>query len=126
MQRTHLLSAAFLSAAMSLAAVLSAQAQDTPDPAQGAPAAPPATSGDAQASSGLKAGMVVKDSAGATVGKITQVGQTSDGTAAAALDVDGKRVVVPASTLTVAEAGDQAVSSLTKAQIKAAAAAKPG
>jgi hypothetical protein len=68
--------------------------------------------------------MTVKDSAGATVGKITKVGQTSDGTPAALIDVDGKTVAVLASSLSVA--GDQATSAQTKAQIKAAAPANPG
>ncbi|HEY1750723.1 MAG TPA: hypothetical protein VGG29_05640 [Caulobacteraceae bacterium] len=80
----------------------------------------------AQSASGLKVGMTVKDSAGATVGKITEVGQTSDGTSAVAISVDGKKAVVPASTLKLAEAGSEATSSQTKAQIKAAAAANPG
>jgi hypothetical protein len=69
--------------------------------------------------------MTVKDSAGATVGKIAQVGQTSDGTSAVSIATsDGRTVAVPASALTVS--GKQAVSSLTKAEIVGGGAAKPG
>ncbi|MDP3747469.1 MAG: hypothetical protein Q8Q88_10530 [Phenylobacterium sp.] len=66
--------------------------------------------------------MVVKDSAGVTVGTITRVGKTADGAAAVAVnvDVDGKTVNLASSTLNLSPTGDAAVSSMTKAQIKAA------
>lgn len=85
------------------------------------PANPPASDAGASMSK-LKAGMVVKDSAGATIGKIADVGSASDASATVAVDVDGKKVKVPASTLSLNAKGDAAVSSQTKAEIKAAKA----
>lgn len=60
-------------------------------------------------------------SAGETIGKITQVGKTADGTPAVAIDMDGKTVSLAASSLTLSAKGDEAVTSMTKAQIEAAA-----
>ena len=74
------------------------------------------------ADSGLKAGMTVKDSSGAAVGKITKVGK-SGGAAAALVEVDGKTVVVMGSTLTVS--GGSATSSQTKAEIAASPQPRP-
>ena len=74
------------------------------------------------AGAGLKAGMTIKDSSGAAVGKITKVGK-SGGAAAALVEVDGKTVVVMGSTLTVS--GDSATSSQTKAEIAASPQPKP-
>jgi hypothetical protein len=117
MQRTFL-----VSAALALSMIGTAYAQDaSPGTAQSAPAAPdaastpPAAAGAALAD--FKPGMVVKDSAGAKVGTIAQVGTTSDGTPAVALDVGGKQVVVAAATLKLASSGKEVVSSQTKAQI---------
>jgi hypothetical protein len=107
-----------IGAAASLSIIGVAEAQDAPS-AGGAPStsSSPATE--------LKTGMTVKDSAGATVGKIAQVGQTADGTPAVTIAISGgKKVAVPASALTVN--GHQAVSSMTKAEIEGAGAAKPG
>jgi hypothetical protein len=75
--------------------------------------------------------MVVKDSTGATVGTISQVGQTPTGQAAAMIDIDGKQIGILASNLKIDPAGTQAVSAYTKAQLiasaaPAAAAARPG
>lgn len=93
------------------------------------PAAPPAaaTPGPSASAAPLKEGMAVKDASGAPVGTIAQLGKTSDGQAAAMLDIDGKKVGVLASSLTVS--GAEAVSAATKAQLLAAAAAttqRPG
>jgi len=83
-------------------------------------AAPPAKDTTATSTT-FKAGMTVKDSAGTTVGKISKVGASADGKATVTLDVDGKAVTVPASTLSLNAMGDEVVSSKTKAQIKAEA-----
>lgn len=74
------------------------------------------------ASSGLKEGMTVKDSAGVTVGKITKVGK-SGGAPAALVEVGGKTVVVMGSTLKVS--GDTATSTQTKDEIEALPEPKP-
>ena len=102
-----------------------AQTMPAPDSAAAPPAASPPADAAAAAQHGVdataavKPGMIVKDNAGATVGKIVQVGKTADGTAAAVISVDGKSSTVAATTLT--PAGDGLVSSQTKAQIRAAA-----
>jgi hypothetical protein len=84
-----------------------------------APASPaPASATDAAAA--LKEGMVVKDSTGAAVGTIAQIGKTPDGAPAAVLDVDGKKIGVLASSLT--PQGGQVISAATKAQLLAASA----
>ena len=100
--------------ALALAAGFAVQAQE---PAS-KPADPPDASASAAAPAKLKTGMMVKDSAGATVGKIASVGDASDASAKVALEVDGKTVDVPASTLSIK--GGSAVSTQTKAEIKAA------
>src|SRR5262245_8445927 len=100
--------ALFCGSALALTVGFAAQAQE---PAS-KPAYPPDASAAAPAK--LKTGMTVKDSAGATVGKIASVGDASDASAKVALDVDGKTVDVPASTLSVK--GGSAVSSQTKAE----------
>ena len=71
---------------------------------------------DTSTSSGLLVGMTVKDSSGATVGKITRVGQ-SGGAPAALVDVDGKTVILLGSTLRVS--GNSATSTQTKDEIAA-------
>jgi len=115
------------SSALALAVAFPALAQ-TPasQPVNPTPStAPPAA--DASAKTTLfKSGMVVKDSAGATVGKVTKVGKAADGALTVAVDVDGKTVDLPAATLSLSPAGDEAVSTQTKAEIKAAAPARPG
>lgn len=69
----------------------------------------------------LRNGMVVKDSAGMTIGTIMRMGKGADGAPTVSLNVDGRVVTLAASTLTVSPTGRQAVSSMTKAQVKAAA-----
>jgi hypothetical protein len=111
-----------LALAVAFPAVAQERAAQPANPTRSA--APPAT--DANATTTMfKAGMVVKDSAGATVGKITHVGKTGDGAATVAVNVDGKTVSVPVSSLSLNPAGDAAVSTMTKTEIKAAAPAKP-
>ncbi len=61
--------------------------------------------------------MVVKDTTGATVGTIAQIGKTADGSAAVTVKVDGKEIGVLASALT--PSGSQAISTQTKAQLLA-------
>jgi hypothetical protein len=113
-------------AALALSVGFAAQAQPPATQPANPPSATSPPPADASATASMfKAGMVVKDNAGATVGTITQVGRTSDGTAAVAVNVDGKAVALPASALSLSPAGDAAVSSMTKAQIKAASG-QPG
>lgn len=105
--------------ALALAAGFAVQAQE---PAS-KPADPPeAAASAASATAKLKTGMTVKDSAGATVGKIASVGAATDASATVGLSVDGKTVEVPATTLSLNAKGDGAVSTQTKAEIKAAKA----
>jgi len=112
-------------ATLSIVGVAHAQYAPPSGAAPSASASPQAGSQDPTPATELKTGMTVKDSAGATVGKIAQVGQTSDGTSAVSIATsDGRTVAVPASALTVS--GKQAVSSLTKAEIVGGGAAKPG
>jgi hypothetical protein len=90
------------------------------------PNAPPAASVNPPTTAGLKSGMVVKDGTGATVGTIAQVGQTADGRPAVMIDVDGKQIGMLASNLSLGQGGAEAVSTMTKAQLQASAAQKPG
>jgi ligand-binding sensor protein len=64
--------------------------------------------------------MVVKDTSGATVGTVVQVGKATNGLEAVVVNIDGKPISLAANVLT--PAGDGMVSSVTKDQIKAAAA----
>ncbi|MGR4863799.1 hypothetical protein [Caulobacter sp. LARHSG274] len=130
--------ALFCGSALALMIGFAAQAQNAPppttpsqepstpsqEPGQGqevnpAPAMPPGTDASAVASV-FKPGMIVKDSAGATVGTVEQVGQTADGSTAIEVSVDGKAINLSPSILAVSGDGEEAVSSMTKAQIKAA------
>jgi len=115
-----------LGAAVVLSASFAAHAQIPVSQPVNPPSAtaPPAADATATASA-FKAGMVVKDSTGVTIGTITRVSQAVDGTAQVAVNVDGKTLTIAASTLSVSPAGDAAVSSMTKAQIKAASG-QPG
>ncbi len=124
MMRTVLCGAVF---ALSLGGLAAAQSQAGPrgaDPGAGAAPSPAAPAADA--AQGLKPGMTVKDSTGATIGTINRIGHTSDGTPAAELNVDGKAVPMVLAALSLAPEGDHAVIALTKAQIQAAARQAPG
>jgi hypothetical protein len=70
----------------------------------------------------FRPGMLVKDASGVTVGPIRRVGQTADGAAAVEVELDGRAVSLSPHILTVNETGDGALSSMTKAEIKAASA----
>jgi hypothetical protein len=112
-----------LGAALAASCGLAAYAQPTsPQPAAPAAAAAPAASAAQSAGAGLKEGMVVKDSTGVTVGTISRVGKTADGSAAVMINVDGKDVGLLAANLTVDPTGAQAVSNVTKAQLTGASA----
>jgi hypothetical protein len=121
-----------LGASVATALGFAAQAQTMPAPDEGAappsaeqaPAPAGADTGTDASTTAAKPGMVVKDSAGETVGQVVQVGQTADGQAAVVVNVDGRPFTLAANMLT--PAGDGMVSSVTKAQIKAAAAKSPG
>jgi hypothetical protein len=109
-----------LATMFSLTAGLAAHAQDS---AASAPASGAAdtTAPASSSAAALKTGMVVKDTTGAMVGTITQVGQTPDGRAAAVINVDGQPINILASNLTVDPSGTAATSAYTKAQLQASA-----
>ena len=135
-------------AALALTLGFAAQAQDAPQTAPDAtpaapasePAAPPTAatppanpdptakgpadaSSDVSATVAFKAGQAVTDASGGAVGKIARVGKTADGTDAVEVDIDGKKVSLPASALSMSPTGNGVVSSMTKADILAAQAA---
>lgn len=135
---------ALYGAALSLALGLAAQAQTTTAPPGAvnppnpdAPAAnPPAGTPPADSPSGAvnppavdtsattspyKAGMLIKDTQGSTIGSIARVIRTPDGATTISANIDGRKVNLPASTLTPGSDGT-AVSSLSKAQITASTA----
>jgi hypothetical protein len=99
---------------------LAAQAAQ-PDMSNAAPqgkAQDTAAQSDAGAAMAAKPGMMVRDANGEEIGSIVQVGQTAEGVSAVVVKVDGQPFTLAASTLTPAKGGF--VSSMTKAQIKAA------
>jgi hypothetical protein len=97
-----------------------AAAPATPD-ASSAPASPDTSATPAASSAAdFKPGMPVKDGAGQTVGTIKRVGQTSTGTPAAELTVDGKPIVLALADLTLAPTGKEAISKRSKSELKAA------
>lgn len=131
-------------AALALTLGFAAQAQNAPQPTPDAPpasepAAPPTAatpanpdptakgpadaSSDVSATVAFKAGQAVTDASGGAVGKIARVGKTADGTDAVEVDIDGKKVSLPASALSMSPTGTGVVSSMTKADILAASAA---
>jgi hypothetical protein len=86
------------------------------------PSAPPAAGATVDSAvANVKPGTVVKDANGATVGTVVRVGQTNDGQIAVVVSVDGQPVNLASNILT--PAADGLVSSMTKAQIMAAAKA---
>ncbi len=100
-------------------------------PVNSAPASPPEPAAPAQPTATnpggpFTPGMPVKDSSGETIGTINRVGRTADGAPAVELNVDGKPVTMALAALTLADAGDHAVTSATKAQVEAAARQNPG
>jgi hypothetical protein len=128
MLKTLLLGASF---ALAIGAAAEAQPSmppsDTAPPSDSAPppadaTAPSASQAGVDAAMVAKPGMVVKDNAGATVGTVVQAGQTAEGVHAVVVQVDGSPFTLAANTLT--PTGDGLVSSMSKAQIKAAAAGR--
>jgi hypothetical protein len=107
-------------AALALTVGFAAFAQTSASQPVTPPAAstPPATDANATSAAALKAGMVVKDSTGITVGQIAKAGAAPDGTVA--LSIDGKTVHVAASALSLSPSGKEVVSSKSKAELKAA------
>ncbi len=119
----------FLGATLATTLGYAAQAQPDPSsssasPQSQAPADQAATQAGANAPSTAKPGMVVKDASGATVGTVVQVGQASNGQSAVVVNIDGKPISLAANMLT--PAGDGLVSSMSKDEIKAAAAKQAG
>jgi hypothetical protein len=112
----------FLGAALATTMGYAAQAQSDTAPSGVAPQsqAPAQAAADANTPNTAKPGMVVKDASGATVGTVVQVGQATNGLSAVVVNIDGKPISLAANMLT--PAGDGLVSSLSKDEIKAAAA----
>lgn len=102
-----------------------AMAQAPADPMAGSTATPDASASSgadsASAIAAVKPGAPVKDPSGAMIGTVTRVGQSSDGQLAVVVRIDGQPVNLSANILT--PEGNSLVSSMTKAQIKAAAKA---
>jgi hypothetical protein len=96
----------------------------SPAPAETAPAGEQSDVG--AVAPDFRPGMVVRDPSGATIGPITRVAQTADGAAAVEVDLDGRRVSLSPSILMLKPSGDGVLSSMTKAEIRAAAARSPG
>lgn len=116
-----MLRSVLIAVSLALAAPL-AQAQVGAPPAKTPiPGSSPSASVNPPTMAGLKPGMPVKDSTGAMIGVITHVGQTTAGKPMVGLKIDDQQVVVPAGDLTVSQATGQAVTSMTKAQLQAAA-----
>jgi hypothetical protein len=105
--------------AVVLAAMLASATWVQPAGAQ--PSAQPPAGSAEPAAPRFTVGMVVKDSAGVVIGPITEIGQTSDGAVALLLNVDGRPIGVLATSLKITPGGDQAISSMTKAQVVASA-----
>lgn len=93
-------------------------------PADQAPAEQSSAQTSPDAPTTAKPGMVVKDASGATVGTVVKVGKTASGQTAVVVNVDGKAVSLATNMLT--PAGDGLLSSVSKEEIKAAAAKQAG
>jgi hypothetical protein len=74
----------------------------------------------------FRPGLIVRDPAGAIIGPITRVAQTANGATAVEVDLDGHRVSLSPSILMLKPSGDGVLSSMTKAEIRAASARSPG
>ena len=108
--------------ALALSFGFAAQAQDPASKPDKPPSAAATSGKDVSATtSKLKAGMVVKDSEGATLGRIARLGKTSDGAEAAEVNVDGAMINIATASLSLSPSGKEAVSSKTKADILSAA-----
>lgn len=95
-------------------------AKAAPSPPASAAPTPPAA--DASATTGFRAGLPVKDSAGMAVGTIARVIKTPDGATTYSVSVDGRNVNLPGSALTLSPTGAEAISTMSKAQITASTA----
>jgi hypothetical protein len=65
--------------------------------------------------------MVVKDREGVSLGRISRIGRTSDGHEAVEVNIDGQNLNLAIVSLTVSPSGKEVMSSMTKADILAAA-----
>jgi hypothetical protein len=83
------------------------------------PVNPPATVDPSFASVPL--GAPIKDTTGGLIGTVLRVGKTDDGQIAVVASIDGQPVKLP--TTILSSYGDSLVSTMTKAQIQAAAKA---
>ena len=110
----------FWASILALSFGVAAQAQETKKD-QPPPAAAASGKDVSATAETLKTGMVVKDSAGVTLGRISKIGKTADGTEAVALNVDGQTLNLAIASLSLSPSGDQAVSNMSKDQILAAA-----
>jgi hypothetical protein len=123
-----------LGAVAALAIGQAAQAQPpapAPPPSQPVSPAPSeeAPTGDqadvSATAADFRPGMAVKDPSGLTIGRITRVGQTPEGETVVEVDLDGRPVNLSPSVLSLNASGDAALSSMTKAEIRAADARSP-
>lgn len=129
-----MLRALFLGAALATTLGYAAQAQSDKSPSGAAPqsqaptdqapADQSSTQTSADTATTAKPGMVVKDSSGATIGTVVKVRKAANGKMAVVVNIDGKPVTVASNMLT--PAGDGLVSSMSKDELKAAAAKKSG
>jgi hypothetical protein len=124
-----MLRALFLGATLATTLGYAAQAQSDMSPSGAppssqAPADQSSTQSGADSATTAKPGMVVKDTSGGTVGTVVKVGQATNGQTAVVVNIDGKPISLAANMLT--PAGDGLVCSMTKDQIKAAAAKQSG
>jgi len=107
-----------------------AQAQPPPsEPISPTPAEEARTGDPADVSAvaaDFRPGMSVEDPSGAVIGSITRVAQTAAGATAVEINLDGRRVSLAPTILSLSARGDRARSSMTKAEIEAASARTPG
>ena len=115
---------------LALATGYAAHAQTPPgQPVNPTPSeqAPTGEQPDASAKvAGFRPGMIVKDASGSTIGPITRVGQTAEGVAAIEVDLNGRRVSLSPTVLTLSTTGDTVMSSMSKAELQAASGRSPG
>lgn len=102
--------------AVATAASAQALAQDQKSGSVNPPAASTGAAADTTATSGLKVGLAVKDSAGATIGHLTALKADAAGKQMATIHTDAGKVEVAADRLTVKD-GAAAIDA-TKAEVE--------
>jgi hypothetical protein len=116
----------FIAAILGLSIGPAAQAQPPPaEPVSPTPVEEARTGEPADVSAvaaDFRPGMSVEDPSGAIIGSITRVAQTAEGATAVEVDLDGRRVSLAPTVLSLNARGDRVLSSMTKAEIEAASA----